>query len=196
MKKGARVASLTVAACLLLGISTSSAMAEEVGTKFSAGTIQLSASGLTLKKNGGEAKTCTLSAVNGIAYQSEGVAEIYNNSFTLLTELNCTGGTLLELPFYATVGRYNTITGKYSVQLTRVGSGVYSSPYGSYNFAFNVPSGWVAAGWTNGSGTTASTINFNETVIGVLHSNTSTKLTLSGSVKATTGTGGLLTMSH
>jgi hypothetical protein len=63
-------------------------------------------------------------------------------------------------------------------------------PYGNYN----QNGGEKFRGkWTNGSGATASTVTFSEAPIGYSGGQL---LTLSGTLKATTPTGGLLTLSH
>lgn len=196
LRKKLRVLAVTAGAIgVLVAVAASPAMASEVGTKFNAGTIKLTGSGLTLKKNGAEAKTCEIKSPSvGTTSESEGYATAYNDSIFLQTNFVCTGGTTFSLPTVALLGRYETTTGLYSLRFEASGTGdVSKSPWGSYYSGYY---GMIVGGWTNGSGATASTINFNEYNVGVLASDVSKKLTLTGAIAATTKTGGLLTLSH
>jgi hypothetical protein len=193
--KNLRVLAMTVCAIGAIGaVAASPAMAELVDGKFSASTVTLSGSGLTVKKNGGEAKTCELKPATG---KTEGATlYVYNlTSFMLPTVFECTGGTKLSLNFMGVRSRYDTVTGQYSLRLNppKYTTG-YLSPYGQYQFG-GASLKDVIAGWTNGSEATPSTIDFNETYLGSVES-TGASLTLTGSVKATTSAGGLLTLSH
>jgi hypothetical protein len=192
-----RVLAITVGVVgAVAALGASPAMAEKIATKFNASTAKLSGTNLTVKKNGGEAKTCELKPVTGKASEPNGILEVWTVplNFALSTILECTGGTKFSLTMIA-YGKYETTTGAYSLKLTWSGGGHgYVSPYGSYIGGYNGKE--VSAGWTNGSGLTPSTINFNETWLGVLESDFVSNITLTGTITATTSTGGLLTLSH
>ncbi len=195
LRKKLRVLAITVGAvAALMAIAASPAMAELVGTKFSASTATVSGTNLTVKKNGGEAKTCELKALTGKTH--EGGLEVYSQFWpTFQTILECTGGTKLWISLMAT-GRYDTVTGAYSLKLNYPGTGGgYVSPYGGM-YRIGYPFKEIFAGWTNGSESTPSTINFNETYLGKQEPGLTEDITLSGSLTATTSTGGLLTLSH
>ncbi len=199
LRKKLRVLAIAVGAIgVVAALGASPAMAESVATKFNASTAKLSGTGLTVKKNGGEAKTCDLKATSGTASETNGTLTVYSLPvwYTLPTRLECTGGTQLHISMIAT-GKYDTVTGAYSLRSEYGGTeGGYLSPYGSYVGGYGQPSRETVAGWTNGSGSTSSTINFNETYLGALESDHSAKITLTGTITATTSTGGLLTLSH
>lgn len=194
MNKSKKVlATLAVACVAFAAVGASSAMAEVVNGKWSAGTIKLALSGtLTVKRNGGEAKTCEMPAgpATGQAVTGSGAAFAWNDSVTGETKFSC-GSAQLALYFSEMLAHYDTTTGKYSVQLLKVGPQA-SSPWGNYNVGFyGKPSGE----FTNGSGTTASTLSFNEALVGGLVSDSS-KITVTGTFNVTTTSGGLLTLSH
>ncbi len=199
LRRKLRVLAITVGAIgVVAALGASPAMAESVATKFNAGTAKLSGTGLTVKKNGGEAKTCELKATTGTASETNGTMTVYSQPvwYTLPTKLECTGGTTLHISMIAT-GKYDTVTGAYSLRSIYGGTtgGGYLSPYGAYLGGYGQGKETIA-GWTNGSGSTSSTINFNETYLGTLESDLSSKITLTGTITATTSTGGLLTLSH
>lgn len=190
-----RALAVTVGAIgALAALSASPAMAEIVTTQFNASTAKLSGTGLTVKKNGGEAKTCELKAVTGKT-QVNGKLEVYSQFWpTFQTILDCTGGTKLWISMMAT-GRYDTVTGAYSLKMNYTfPGGAYVSPWGQYRIGYSGKE--LIAGWTNGSGATSSTINFNETYLGKHEPALTEDITLSGTITATTSTGGLLTLSH
>jgi hypothetical protein len=191
MKNLARVTALAVAACLLLGAFASSAMATETSAKFSASTIKLSGTGLTVKR-GVETRTCEVpgGSVTGQTFESTILA--YNDPTFYRFIMTCTGKTQLALGFYFASARYETTTGAYFLWL-HSSETPQESPWGNYTPGyFGAP---ATPGWTNGAGATPSTINFKETLLGTLNSDGS-KITLSGNLTATTSTGGLLTLSH
>lgn len=199
IRKKLHVLAIAVGAiCALAALGASPAMAESISTKFNANTATLSGTNLTVKKNGGEAKTCQLKATSGTASESNGTLTVYSQPvwYTLPTRLECTGGTQLHISMIAT-GKYDTVTGAYSLRSEYAGNfgEGYISPYGTFLGGYGQNKETIA-GWTNGSGSTPSTINFNETYLGVLESDHSAKITLTGTITATTSTGGLLTLSH
>jgi hypothetical protein len=199
MKNLARLVACCATACLLLGAVASTAMAEEVAGKFSSSSIKLSGSNLTVKKAGGDPRTCQLLEVIGSS--SGGFLSVYNKwEGPETTELTCTGGGMaLALRLNFGFAKYDTVTGAYSIVAQASNLNSVKSPWGYYYWGYNTPYGGYRAvrlNWTNGTASTPSTIDFNEQEIGVLAASTTTKLTLTGSLKATTSTGGLLTMSH
>lgn len=199
LKRKLRVLAVAVGAIsALAALGASPAMAELVTAKFSAGTATLSGTNLTVKKNGGEAKTCQLKATSGTASQTTGELLVYSQPvwYTLPTKLECTGGTTLHISMIAWA-KYDTATGAYSLRSEYASTGQgYLSPYGNYWGGYGQPNRETVSGWTNGSGSTSSTIVFNETYLGALESNLSAKITLTGTITATTSSGGLLTLSH
>lgn len=179
------VASLA-AMSALVAVGVSSAAAEVVPANFSGSTIKLTTTGVTIKKSGAEAKTCTFSPSAPVGLITEGFAQPMNNTSTGTSNFSCTGSTKLEsiLWFEAT---YDTVTGQY--KLYCVGDfAERQSPYGLWaESAFN-------GSWNNGSGTTQSTVTYNETQIG--QTSTRAPITMTGTFTVTTSTGGLLTLSH
>jgi hypothetical protein len=199
MKNIARVLVLAVASCLLLSVGASSAFAAEVPAKFSSETaIKATGTGLTVKKNGGEAKTCeivktTTGSVANSTGGSQGVITLQNDGVFYRTNLSCSGGTTLQLILAVGSAKYETTTGAYFIRFAPFAGSSVSSPYGSYSWAAG--SSDVKIGWTNGSGATASTLTFSETVLGI-HTDGKSKISLTGSIKVTTSAGGLVTLSH
>jgi len=163
---------LAAVVAALLAVNVASASAE---VHWSNETQGIKASGtLTLYSNGIEPKTCT---ANSTSYEfGPGWAW-----FREYLPLNCTGAGPLQMFFLATTPSTS------SVELLS-SSAQYQSPFGAYvGETMVVP-------FTNGSGTTASKITFNKTKLGVVVSSCCKTLTLSGSLKVTTSSGGLLTL--
>jgi len=200
LRRKLRVLAITVGAvAALTAIAASPAMAEKVATKFNASTATLSGTNLTVKKNGGEAKTCELKSTAGKANEGSGTLEVWTVplSFSLDTRLQCTGGTTLAISLFAAKGQYDTVTGAYSLKVTWAGNARgYLTPYASASYWGGYLNKEVAPSWINGSGATASKIVFNETYLGKLEPALTADITLSGTITATTSTGGLLTLSH
>jgi hypothetical protein len=191
MKNLARVTVLAVAASLLLAVGASSAMAEVVSAKFSStGSTKVPTANLTVKKNGIEPKTCNLpvAATGGGTSGSELYA--WNNEVTALMEFSCGGSLSFSLALRPATGAYDTVAAAYKMWIyPNPGCcATLKSPWGAY--AGGSP---FLTGWTNGSGATQSTLTFNENVVGTIGS---AKITISGSITVTTGTGGLLTLIH
>lgn len=187
-----RTVGVTLAAVgAIVALGASSASAAEVEAKYSAGTIKLSGN-VTLKKNGAEATGCELKEAKGST--SGGAAFIYNN-FLFETEFTCPGKPKFTMKLAPTAAYYNSVTGAYSFKIeTPAGeSNEGKSPWGNYYYSFY---GSPVGAWTNGSGATQSTITFNEANFGALTSFGLAKITVSGTLTATTSTGGLLTLSH
>ncbi len=177
----------------LAAVVASPAMA----TKFNASTIKLSATNLTVKKNGGEAKSCSLAATAGTASEIPGGFSVYTTIWPdFQTELQCTNGLKLWLPFEGTESRYNSTTKAYRLVLYAPSGGSYISPFSTFSrYQPRYGAREVTPGWTNGSALTPSTINFNETWLGKAEPGLTEDVTLTGTITATTSTGGLLTLS-
>lgn len=168
-------------------VAATPALAEEVAAKASAANITLSATNITVKKNGAEAKNCELAGVNGKIEGS--IAWIKPPTFSNETVLTCAGGTKFGLGFYPSVLFYDTVAGQYKMR-TNPGGTPLQSPWGNYTASPSYPVGV----WTNGSGATHSTIKFSETIVGKLSSGAD--ISFSGTFTAKTNTGGLITLSH
>lgn len=174
-----------VAALALTALVAGSASASIVPAKFSSEFGKISTTGLTLKKNGLEPKTCTFSA------WSEGWFS--GSQFWFLSEgeqirLSCGIGLNMKMYGEAT---YDTVTGQYNLHFNDYSEMQLPSPYGYYTQVSKL-NGFNAS-WVNGSGTTASTFKLANQTFGYAGEQ---KLTLDGTTKVTTSTGGLLTLSH
>jgi hypothetical protein len=181
--------STIVAAIALTALLAASASAAIVPAKFSNPGLKLSGSGLiTLKKNGLEPKTCELKLP--VEAYAEGNQFLGGNAGLGETKFSCTSGsTTLAISTHGEV-HYDTVTGAYSVHVFDHGGTTQLSPYGWYTQAASEK---FRGKWTNGSGATASTVAFTEAPIGYIGGKL---ITLSGTLKATTSTGALITLSH
>lgn len=178
-----------LAALALSVLVAASASAAIVPAKFSSSSLKLTTSGITVKKNGAEAKTCTPAlTLEGyydgwrawIGNQQGGEAKFHcPNNVTYLTM------AMLAEP------KYDTVSGAYSLKFSGCCGSSMMSPYGSY---MPWSTGYTGA-WANGSESAASTLSFNETLIGSTVSG-SHKITISGTFDVTTPGGGLVTLSH
>jgi hypothetical protein len=196
MKQLARVASLAVAACLLLAAaSASSASASWVPAKVSGGpTVKVTTSGATAKRAGGEAKSCSIlsGAANGSVISENHVISFWNVSlwYGKFTRFECGGTSILDLSSENAVAEYETVSGNYRLSFWPETFETIINPWGTHytGSSFTVP-------FTNGSGGTPSTFTMTESVIGH-EGGTGKAITLSGTFKITNGTGGLLTLTH
>lgn len=177
-----------VAALAMSAAVVSTASATIVQANFSSSQFTLSTTGLTVKKDGLDPRVCTFkSAPKGEG--GGGQFYVYNN-FEGDTRFYCpTWNTQLQMILSGNV-TFDTVTNKYSFTVNPYPSmNLTFSPWGSY---------WqsepISGNWVNGSGTTASTITFTDQWFGT--TNKIDKLTISGTVKVTTPTGGLITLSH
>lgn len=186
-----KFAGLLAAACLALAaFGASSAMAEEKPAKFSASSIKLSTSGVTVEKSGGDPKVCTMKTYGPASGKTVGSAIFaYNwwNGFT--TRLDCPSSTELTLSFYGAQALYDTGSGKYKVRFNAGTNVPFYTPWGEY-----IPDSYADGVWNNGSGATPSTLSLDHEPIGELVGG-GAKITLTGTFTATTSTGGLLTLS-
>jgi hypothetical protein len=179
-----------LAALVLSALVASSAAASTVPAKFSNSEFKLTGSGLiTLKRNGTEAKSCELKLP--IESWVEGNAFFGGNGTFGETRFSCTSGsTTLEMAYFGNA-TFDTVSGAYRFHVSDYSSHSWLSPYGSY---FQQGGENDNGTWVNGSGTTPSTITFKEAPIGA---DTGGKtITFSGTLKATTLSGGLITLSH
>jgi len=159
--------------CIAAAIVPASAMAE---TAVFSGPMKWSGS-LKIFLNGGSEKTCTIPSANSAGTSGSTFA------FSQM-KLSCTGSTALE---WWPIGEAYFESGYHLRVNDFQEAHFYNSPYGLYvRRTFQVP-------WTNGSGSTQSTITFNKTEIGEANFG---PITATGTVTATTTTGGLLTLSH
>lgn len=178
------VAAIAVAS-LFAAVSASPAFAEIRTAKFSASTIKLTTSGITVKRSNGESKACTLKG-GATSGTTTGAEYIVSNENFLRTRFECAGGTKLEMLFSGEAS-FDTVSSKYRL-VVAANEAFNPSPWGQYFEEETVGT------WVNGSGSTNSTVTFEEARIGQLSSFETLKI--SGTFTATTSTGGLLTLSH
>lgn len=177
-----------VAAMAMSALVASSASASIVPAKFSNSSFKLTSTGITVKGNGIEPKTCTPSSyIEGYAENSNFLA---SNPGFAETKFSCTGGTSFSMVLLGEA-QYDTVANHYILHVNSFSSWSLNSPYGGY---------WQesesTATWLNGSGSTASTITFTEQTLGHTFFPAGKKISISGTFKATTLSGGLLTLSH
>jgi len=181
-----------IAAMALTAMTAASASASIVNAKFStASEFYIKApTGVTVKKNGGSAKSCTMANIRTAS--NGGAAEFvgYNGPFQEVNVV-CSGSPSLVMRFYG-LAKYDTVTGRYWLQVEDGPSTALSSPWGEY---WQISSGLDQWNWVNGSGTTQSTITLNEVRVGYTTS-THEYITISGNLTVTTLTGGLITLTH
>ena len=179
------VAGMAVLALSALGAS--SAAATVVPAKFSSSWFEMSSSGITVKRNGTEAKTCTASSIEA---STEGNSYFGSNDFPSGgVRFNCTGGGSLVMGYVGTAS-YDTVTGKYTLQNKYSSPSYIESPWGPY-----LQSGTQSGAWVNGSGSTASKVTYTNQTIGFTYPGNQ-KITIEGSLKANEFGGGLVTLSH
>jgi hypothetical protein len=144
------------------------------------GNIKATTTGLTLKQNGTNPKTCTRStAIPGWEEGTFGEMGSFGEVF-----FSCGGGLTLTMDFASITPGYETATSRFYLQLPNAPIYV-PSPYGYYLPKANRPT------WVNGSGITNSVLKFEETVIGLGEIG---NITATGTLEFTTSSGGLLTL--
>jgi hypothetical protein len=178
-----------VAAMALGAVSVSSASATIVSAKFSSFGLRVSASGVSIQKGSGTAKSCSVSSAEGWTEP--------NGSFVASSEgvggamrFTCTDATYLRLRFNG-FARYDTVTGRYYLQVADYSS-LLASPWGTYYQTTGGTNQWT---WVNGSGATPSTMTLKEQYVGNQNL-TGEKITITGTVTAKGEGGGLITLSH
>jgi len=180
-----------VAAMALTAVTAGTASAAVVNAKFST-TSEFyikSTSAVTIKKNGGSAKSCTMANLTVIP---DSYGEFLGfNTFggTGETKFACSGSSPLVMRFLGGA-KYDNVSGAYWLQITDGPSSGLSSPFGEY---LQFSSGLDKWAWVNGSGSTPSTLTLNDVRVGYLAS-THEYITISGTFKATTLSGGLITL--
>jgi hypothetical protein len=176
------LATLAISALL-----ASAASATIVAAKFSGPAFtKLTTSGLTLKLNGAEPKTCTASALEG--YVERNFYEV-SNEVGGETRFGCPFPSELTMA-WAGEAFYDTVANRYFLRIKSYNVSLMS-PYGAY---MQEP-GTTGGTWVNGSGSTPSTLTFSNETLGRTLSG-SKKITEEGTFTITTSTGGLVTLSH
>jgi len=180
-----------LAACGLAALAASPASASIVPAKFSSTSIKLTGASITFKKNGAEPRTCSISPA-----ASGSITEVNKalpaNEASGATAFKCSEGSYVTVVMWGEA-LYDTVANKYSYRLFYEGfSSSNISPWGNWLQATN--SLGAKGTWTNGSGTTQSTIKFENANLGYL--NAGGTISLTGTITATTSAGGLLTLSH
>lgn len=137
---------------------------------------------LTVSTKGQTSKTCEIVSPQKSAMEPSW-AYIWNGTNELLN-LKCTGSTGLSMLFLMEP------TSTTNVRLPTPGYEFMFGPWGFYCACVYVPTGE----FKNGSGGTASTMTFSNDPIGYDNSAEHNPLTISGTYKVTTSTGGLLTL--
>ncbi|HET9154707.1 MAG TPA: hypothetical protein VFN85_11400 [Solirubrobacterales bacterium] len=178
-----------VAAMSLAAVTAGTASASTLSARFSpASEFYIKApTGVTIKKNGGSALSCTMATV--IAGPS-GTGFFGSNEPNLGLKFNCGISGSLVMRFQGHE-YYDTVTGRYWLQVEDFTVNTLGSPWGNY---WQESSGLDQWTWVNGSGTTPSTITLNEVRVG--HTVGGENITISGSLTATTTSGGLITLVH
>lgn len=180
-----------VAALAMSAVLASVASAAIVPAKFSSSSIKLTTSNLTVKANGIEPKTCLAATLPGTA---EGQNFYVGNAGGFAESKFTCGGLSFTMVFLGEA-RYDTVAGSYAFHVNDFPSWSLQSPWGSYSQQSGASGGGGSNGvWVNGSGSTASTVTFGNPTVGWTFGGK--KVSIEGTFKATTSTGGLLTLSH
>jgi hypothetical protein len=180
-----------VAAMALTAVTAGTASAAVVAAKFSpASEFYIKAtSAVTIKKNGGSAKSCTMADIRATPAGSYGEFLGANVVGFGETKFTCSGFSPLVMRFMGQA-KYDNVSGAYWLQVSDGPSQTLSSPWGGY---LQNSSGLDKWSWVNGSGSTPSTLTLNDVRVGYLAS-TGENITISGTFKATTLSGGLITL--
>jgi hypothetical protein len=178
-----------VAAMALGAFSAGTASATVFRAKFSTSLFKLSTAGVTIKKNGAEAKSCTLSPAVEMWGEAGGAGFVGSNESQWKVRFNCTDGTYLRMSFNGEA-KWDSVTEAYFLRVADYTSGSLQSPWGLYSQFTAGTDDWA---WVNGSGATSSTITLNERLVGNVGGQ---QITISGTLTAKTSSGGLVTLSH
>jgi hypothetical protein len=178
-----------VAALALTALVASSASAAIVPAKFSSSNIKMTTTGITVKRSNLEPNSCTLNAPGYSAFALGNEFYGDNDGVGGTTVFSCPSGKAFSF-FFNGKATYDTVTAKYTITLFKNTELSLWSPWGNYK-----QSSEATAAWVNGSGATASTVTFNNPTLG-LTSEGGKPISIEGTFKATTSTGGLLTLSH
>jgi uncharacterized membrane protein len=183
------VMTVTVVAAFA-AIIASSASAAVVSAKFSNETIKLTTTGVTIKKGGLDARTCTIQggSASGITNWFGGYTMVNENGEIWF---NCSGSTVLQLRVLA-LPKYDNVALRYFLQMNDAFSTDQASPYGRWwQDSPSLPD----PTYINGSGATKSQLKFVNEPIGYVAA-TGAAITLDGTFTATTTSNTLLTLSH
>ena len=179
------VLTAAVAAMALSAVLASTAAAAIVPANFSSTSIKLTTSNLTVRANGAEPKLCSAATLSGTAENNN--FYVGNSGGFAESKFTC-GGAQFTMVFLGEA-RYDTVAGKYIFHVNDFPSWSLWSPWGSYSQNVAADGTWV-----NGSGSTASTATFSGQTVG--YTTGGKKVSIEGTFKATTSSGGLLTLSH
>lgn len=192
IKRARVLVAMAVSACAILALSAATASAAPVPAWWTnPGAVKFSGT-INLKLNGANEKSCTPQVANGGSALNAEEGGVKQGALTLhstnalgleiMTEFNCTGGTHLQAYI---AGETNYESGYfYNTEAAAFG---WTSPYGAWNQnAWKIP-------WTNGSGSTQSTLTFSNTKIGASNSGT---ITATGTLTVSRSSGELLTLTH
>jgi len=166
-------------------VVASPAQASVVNAKFSASSLKFTSTELTLKLNGGEAKSCNFQGWP-TGTPSGSSAWLSNEQFGY-TWIKCSDGTYLKMEMVVSA-HFDTVANNYYLTVAPNGSVGTTSPWGTWR-----QSAEGKANWVNGSGSTQSTLTFEESVLGSTSTGT---ISLTGTITATTTSGSLITLSH
>jgi hypothetical protein len=180
-----------VASLALTALVVASASAAIVPAKFSGPEFKVSTTGLTVKRNGLEPKTCTFKPATVGLTESEQFYILDN--FEGDTKLLCPNGSTPLQMILRGVARYDNVAGTYSLHVNDYTTTNLYGPWGSYWQQSKVVGGGFNGTWVNGSGATASTVTFSNQTFG--YTAAGLKMTMEGTVKVTTPSGGLITLS-
>jgi hypothetical protein len=170
-----------------LGVTAASAAAELEEAAWSTTSQGIALSGtVTLKKGGESATTCTFTTSN-FNGSILGSTFLFQNGLYPL-DVGCAGSKTFQ---WHLSGNPYWENGYYLELWGSSGTWAFLSPYGEYYPYAEL--GLVP--FTNASGGTPSKITFNEAEIGQVKAYGQT-LTMTGSLNVTTGSGGVLTLSH
>lgn len=177
------VAALAFSAVASASASASSWVQGETSMKWTSPSITLSSNGTNV--------SCSLSSATGTTIS--GPAGLVYNSEYFRTSLTCPGKPQLEFLAYFEVGPKNG-DGTYPIYMWNLWSGSYllaGSPFGEY--IQETEYGTTQGTFTNGTGGTASTITFQNDVLGYTYP-AEKAITISGTFKVTQEDGSLLTL--
>lgn len=190
LKRTPRILLLAALAALAASaLLASAASASVLPAKFSSSQFKLTTTGITIKRNGTEAKTCT-----PVGNKLEGFAE--SNQYVISNELGgsarfwCSNNTELTMAWLGEA-LYDTVANRYSLRIASHSGETLTSPFGQY---LQEP-GTTGGTWTNGSGSTPSKLTFSNETLGFTYPG-GQKLTIEGTFTVTTLSGGLITLSH
>jgi hypothetical protein len=193
VRKAKALGLVVVVAGAFAAVAASPAVAAPVAANFSSNTIKLTTTGVTIKRNGGEATTCTLSSPTTGGTEGN-FAVVYNTeALPLPTVLfTCSGGKGFSMKF-AAEAFHDTVPGYYLQLMDHGMEYNLGSPWGKYWHTYETNP--AIGKWTNGSGLTPSNIKFENAPMGTLEAPASGSVTLSGTFIARTTSNTLLTLS-